>query len=558
MKSLVLVMIAFCAVDVLAMPTKAQLTKAQPLVAELMAPSVATYRSAVAKDKSAEAVKVGDISSEFAKSAKTEAAKFLLLKGAVGYYVRGEAYDKAADMIEALCQAVKDVPPDVIVEITGKATGGISKMKAPRLHSQYRTAKLQVRAISEVKTLAAKLKKVSSDGLRCRYAEALAISGNWKTAYVEFAKVSDTKLKAAVRAEAVGQAKNADAGEFWWNYTPTFTGAEDFFKAHAATFYRQALASGEITGLKKNIIEQRLMTMSAEAMSTGAKAVERSASTARVTTGAVSTGKAWVEKGNQAILTLPNGEQLEFVKCPPGMVDFRVGCQDWVKFGTPRAKKVKITRPFWIMTRPLAMRNFKGYPEAGFMFCDQKDESPYGYVEGRHTDYESFAENVFLDVQESLPVGYIVRLPSFAEWDYAVRANSRDPKDPYSDFDNDRNDAHGSLWGKEPNGKSPKNKWGIHELWREQLLDRISEEKAFVFDQKERDGRPYEFKVNALKDISDYAEDPLIWSEDINAVPAVRLERFWTCLHACREWSHVRLVVGPDLVSEWKAKHGKK
>jgi len=261
MKRLVLTTFAsaLCATSALSMPTQAELKKAQPLVAELMAPAVTEFKVAGAKDKTAAAVKVGDTSSQFANSAETEAAKFLLLKGAVNFYTRGEAYDKAADMVAALQTGVKDVPPDVIAEITGKATGKISETKAPRLFAQYRAAKLQVRAANEAKTLAKKLKTVKSDALQRRYAEALAVSGDWKTAYGEFARLNDAKLKAVVEAEAKGLAKNAESGEFWWTYEPSLEDADDFFKSHAADFYRKALASGEITGLKKNIVEQRIV-----------------------------------------------------------------------------------------------------------------------------------------------------------------------------------------------------------------------------------------------------------------------------------------------------------
>ena len=246
------------AASALAMPTKAELGKAQSLVAELMAPAMADYKSASAKDKASAALKVADTSVEFADAAETEAAKFLLLKGAVSFYTRGEAYDKAADAVTALQSGVKNVTPEVIAEITGKATGRISESKAPRLFALYRSAKLQVRAANEAKTLAQKLKRVKSDALQRRYAEALAVSGDWKAAYAEFAKLSNDKLKAIVEAEASGKAKNVESGEFWWGYEPAMEDADDIFKAHAAAFYRKALAVGEITGLKKNIVEQRI------------------------------------------------------------------------------------------------------------------------------------------------------------------------------------------------------------------------------------------------------------------------------------------------------------
>ena len=153
MKNAFVVAVALCAAGALAMPTKDELTKAQPLVAELMAPVMADFKAAGTKDKAAAAVKVADTSVGFAEAAETEAAKFLLLKGAVNFYTRGEAYDKAADAVADLQAKVKDVPSEVIAEITGKATGKISETKAPRLFALYRMAKLQVRAASEARAV---------------------------------------------------------------------------------------------------------------------------------------------------------------------------------------------------------------------------------------------------------------------------------------------------------------------------------------------------------------------------------------------------------------------
>jgi len=55
MKRLVLTTFAsaLCATSVLAMPTQAELKKAQPLVAELMAPAMADFKATGNKDKAA-------------------------------------------------------------------------------------------------------------------------------------------------------------------------------------------------------------------------------------------------------------------------------------------------------------------------------------------------------------------------------------------------------------------------------------------------------------------------------------------------------------------------
>ena len=73
MKRLAAIGMMACAVTTLAMPTKVELTKAQPIVNELMKPLVDDFK---AKRKSAK--EVAESAESFAKEAETEAAKLLL------------------------------------------------------------------------------------------------------------------------------------------------------------------------------------------------------------------------------------------------------------------------------------------------------------------------------------------------------------------------------------------------------------------------------------------------------------------------------------------------
>ena len=66
----------------IAYPTKQELAEARPLVAELMNPVLTEY-----KGKTKSASDVAQISVQFSESAKSEAVKYLFLRGAVGYYI---------------------------------------------------------------------------------------------------------------------------------------------------------------------------------------------------------------------------------------------------------------------------------------------------------------------------------------------------------------------------------------------------------------------------------------------------------------------------------------
>ena len=81
-----------------AMPTKDEIKRVEPLVNELMSAHVKGY---TANRKSAN--EVGDAAFHFVKEAQAEAAKYVLLKGAIHYYSLARDFDKVADGIFSDC-----------------------------------------------------------------------------------------------------------------------------------------------------------------------------------------------------------------------------------------------------------------------------------------------------------------------------------------------------------------------------------------------------------------------------------------------------------------------
>lgn len=109
-----------------------------------------------------------------------------------------------------------------------------------------------------VAELEAGLKKMPRDvKLRRRYAEMMAVKGDWKAALVEFAKLGD-KTGMAAKAEMSGKAKPERLGDFWWNYKPAENSAAAATKAHAVELYERALADGKLKGRVKKLAEQRV------------------------------------------------------------------------------------------------------------------------------------------------------------------------------------------------------------------------------------------------------------------------------------------------------------
>lgn len=174
-----------CAEMSAAMPTQAELDKVQPLVNELMGPLVRDYKA-----KKKLAVEVGDGAVELVAETDSDAAKFVLLKGAVFYYTRAKAYDKATDAIESIMELAPDIPPKTLYEITSKAAANVTAKTAPRLVALNKSAQKRAAVAACLASVKKQLRKTPADlKLIRQHAELLAAMGNWEAALAEFVKL---------------------------------------------------------------------------------------------------------------------------------------------------------------------------------------------------------------------------------------------------------------------------------------------------------------------------------------------------------------------------------
>ena len=128
-----------------AMPSRQELKEAESLVAEVVADDMKAFKSG-----SMSAKKVADIHRALAKETKNPAEKFVLYQDAFEIYVRGKEYDLAADMLEALCGEIDDVPPQMVVEIVNKAMKRVSGKAAPRILAIFNKAKQETKCLTEL------------------------------------------------------------------------------------------------------------------------------------------------------------------------------------------------------------------------------------------------------------------------------------------------------------------------------------------------------------------------------------------------------------------------
>lgn len=264
MKRLVaMVMAVGTAMMASAMPTKAELQKAQAMVNDVTAADVAALKT---KAKTPAEVAAKHI--ELAGQAGSEAEKYLLLQGAFHLYVKGEDYDNAAKAIETMQTEIKDFNPEVIVELCGKALVRKMQDKAPKLYAIKENARRIVFYRKQLPIREAAVRKNPRDPQAQRkLAECYAELDDWPKALDVFVKAGG-EFKKMSEGETSGKVPAQELGDFWWSYE---TKSDTLvYKLHAAELYRKAIADDSFKGLARTRAEQRVKEVAGNAAAVAA------------------------------------------------------------------------------------------------------------------------------------------------------------------------------------------------------------------------------------------------------------------------------------------------
>ena len=409
------VVVAFASVA-LAMPSQDEISEVQPLVARLMEPSVAAFRT-----KKMSGSEVGDEALKLSGEAEGEAAKFLCMRGAVTYYVKDKEYDKAAKTIEDMMEQFPDMPAETLQEITSSATKGVSAKSAPKLFELHGMAKKKAANAKKLRTVKKQLKEKPADkGLIRQYAELSAANGNWEEALKYFAKLGGDVGKMA-KNEIEGDASAVTLAGFWWDYKAQEAGAKDAIRQHSAMYYQSAIDSGELKGLNKTLAEKCIAELAE-------RHIPVTKSTARYCVIDVSKGPEARNYPVSYLLDIPKGGWTAEYKTDK-IVLRRCSA------GDDPLKRYTLTKDFFVGVFEITQKQWElvmgSNPSAGRSIGDTYpvNNVSYDMIRGASagSQWPASADvdaNSFLGRLRSRTGIQELDLPTYAQWEYACRAGT--------------------------------------------------------------------------------------------------------------------------------------
>lgn len=413
MKRLMTMLAAMCAVVAVAL--------AAEVPADADVREVGKYLDELTKDdrqrlrqKTTTKEQYGDALAEYAADEKNPVAKFALLKEAFKAYADAKSYEKA-DGVYSSAQA--EGGTEYALAVAGNV---IVPGTAKELKARISDGKKSYRQIGIIKN---NLKKSPGDETLCEeLGLEYAVVGEWDkalaaflTARGEVTKVADWELNKG------GACTAAKAAKFWWDYAEGKPKAKmEAVRLHAAMWYEFALGENAYSGNEAKIVHGRID----ETKSYGGAAMQEMATIAKQ-----------VNELKPIVLEVKSKTLVEFVGVPAGEFimgtdeKFRDFCRSVIK-----PHKVIITRPFWLSKFKVTKEMWSAYHKVSLTDYDKAVGGMRVPERVSYYDAIEFCKWLTKRVRNKLPRGYIVRLPTEAEWEYAFKVKDSNPDSLYRNW----------------------------------------------------------------------------------------------------------------------------
>ena len=224
-----------------------------------MSPDVAAF-----KVKAKPAAEVASAALGYADEAQSEAAKYLLLKGALQFQVRAADFDGAVATAARLRAEISDLPDQTLADILSAALRRVPRRQGGSLYALLERLQGRVKIAKEVRELERQARANPADKASCTQLGArYAMLGDWKKAIKAFA-AGDGKFAEMAQWEqkypetGITELTTGKVADFWWEAGGGDEARARAYRAHAAYWYRKAIENGSLPGLTKALAEKRI------------------------------------------------------------------------------------------------------------------------------------------------------------------------------------------------------------------------------------------------------------------------------------------------------------
>lgn len=511
----------------------------------------------------------------YAKTAETPAAHYLLVRAAFRQFLLGEDLSRAVSLFDELSKTQSTAYALEVARFSASSLNKMFEKKVDGIKAFMERLADTDRKVKNLEALKAQLETTPEDGiLRTKLGVVSLSLGEWNDSLRCFSFLTN-RLGEVAQYElnypltGLTTLTSADVADFWWNLADEdvqFKEYQSACRAHAAYWYRQAVTNAVLRSLKKTIALKR------------AAEIEKEALTNAVSETCASSGISLVTNLPPIRVPMIRDIELFMVGCPAGTFTMGNPKKRTTPFTSEKLHQVELTRPFWISRYKVTREQFKLFQK--FELADHEKtiggmKAPMRATFSLACEYCDYLTKKY---KSKLPTGYVFRLPTEAEWEYALAFNAS-PDDPYSSWEEKADEimvgkldwenaarAHRIDLALFPESRRPllpvgmkaPNLRGLYDMLgngREYTLDTVNwartngevvlwtikanEQKALVYEDVEKDPlRWFEgtFQGVVMRGVASNSEG----NPFAKYVPRTLLEN-WGCF---------RVVAGPDLLAE--------